>query len=357
MNIPRILKKKDFLYCYKVVLMSNSEFDLISRYFHRGSPVRDDVVLGIGDDGALLPMNKKTLLAVSTDTLVSGVHFFPDVEPADLAYKAFMVNLSDLAAMGAEPAWLSLALTLPRIDEHWLQAFSDALFEQLEAFQVQLIGGDTTRGPLSLTLTIHGLLIEAGRLTRDGARKGDGIYVTGTLGDSAAGLALLKKTVRITDESDRLFLIERHLRPEARITQGKVLNGVASSAIDISDGFISDLQHILNASGCGAYIELSALPYSPALQRYPDHEQALRWALSGGEDYELCFTLSPQYADILENLFKRCRGDDVPYRKVGEIVADFPEKIKFFREGEPVSMNPSEVAGYDHFYCVEEKNV
>ncbi|ATW30641.1 thiamine-phosphate kinase [Candidatus Williamhamiltonella defendens] len=329
--------------------MPRSEFDLISRYFNRKSFIREDVELGIGDDCALLSTEKKRRIAVSTDTLVSGVHFLSDIDPADLAYKAFMINLSDLAAMGAEPAWLSLALTLPRIDEPWLQTFSDMLFEQLEAYRMQLIGGDTTRGPLSLTLTIQGLLIEKGGLTRSGAKKGDGIYVTGTLGDSAAGLAILKNTVTISDEADKRFLIERHLRPQARIFQGKALNGLAHSAIDISDGFISDLQHILNASQCGAHIELSQLPYSPALKTYSNHEQALRWALSGGEDYELCFTLSPQYSHILENLFQRCRGPKVFYTKVGEVVSDFSEKIIFFRDGEPVSMKISNITGYDHF--------
>ncbi|MBS0976189.1 thiamine-phosphate kinase, partial [Serratia rubidaea] len=163
--------------------MACGEFDLIARYFDRFKSLRRDVQLGIGDDCALLTVAEKQLLAISTDTLVAGVHFLPDIDPGDLGYKALAVNLSDLAAMGADPAWLSLALTLPEVDETWLKAFSDALFEQLNYYGMQLIGGDTTRGPLSMTLTINGLVPAGRALRRGGARIGDWIYVTGTLGD------------------------------------------------------------------------------------------------------------------------------------------------------------------------------
>lgn len=176
------------------------------------------------------------------------------------------VNLSDLSAMGADPAWLSLALTLPSVNEDWLQAFSDSLFDQLNYYGMQLIGGDTTRGPLSLTLTIHGFVPEGRALARAGARIGDWIYVTGTLGDSAAGLAILQNELRVDNETDRAALIHRHLRPQPRVLQGQALRMLASAAIDISDGLISDLQHILKASHCGARIELDMLPYSDALK-------------------------------------------------------------------------------------------
>ena len=160
-------------------------------------------------------------MAVSTDTLVAGIHFLPDIDPADLGYKALAVNLSDLAAMGADPAWLSLALTLPEVDEPWLKAFSDSLFDQLNYYGMQLIGGDTTRGPLSMTLTIQGLIPAGRALTRSGARIGDWIYVTGTLGDSAAGLAILQDRLAVTDAAARDYLVARHLRPQPRVLQGR----------------------------------------------------------------------------------------------------------------------------------------
>ena len=271
--------------------MSCGEFDIIARYFNRQRNVRRDVLQGIGDDCALMSVAEKQQLAVSCDTLVAGNHFLPDIAPADLGHKALAVNISDLAAMGADPAWVSLALTLPEIDEEWLAAFSDALFEQLDYYDMQLIGGDTTRGPLSMTLTVHGLVPAGRALLRSGARIGDWIYVTGTLGDSAAGLALLQDRLSVADKDQRDFLLRRHLRPQPRVLQGQALRDLASAAIDISDGLISDLGHILKASACGANLYLDDLPISAALQAACPREQVLQWGLSGGEDYELCFTV------------------------------------------------------------------
>ncbi|WP_145551647.1 thiamine-phosphate kinase [Yersinia intermedia] len=322
--------------------MACGEFDLIARYFDRFRSNRRDVELGIGDDCALLTVAEKQLLAISTDTLVSGVHFLPDIDPADLGYKCLAVNLSDLAAMGADPAWLSLAITLPSINEDWLQAFSDSLFDQLNYYGMQLIGGDTTRGPLSLTLTIQGLVPEGRALTRAGARIGDWIYVTGTLGDSAAGLAILQNVLRVDNETDRTALIHRHLRPQPRVLQGQALRDLASSAIDISDGLISDLQHILKASNCGARIELDALPYSDALTRQVDAEQALRWALSGGEDYELCFTVPEINRGALDVALSNTGAS---YTCIGQ-VGPQSEGVKFFREGKAIQLD---FRGFDHF--------
>ncbi|MGL9769184.1 MAG: thiamine-phosphate kinase [Sodalis sp. (in: enterobacteria)] len=271
--------------------MVYGEFDLIDCYFNRMSGMRRDVVVGIGDDCALLSIDKKKWLAVSTDTLVAGIHFLPEMNPSDLGFKSLAVNLSDLAAMGADPAWLSLAMTLPSVEEDWLTAFSDSLFQQLDYYNMQLIGGDTTRGPLSLTLTIQGTLPEGHSLTRHGANVGDWIYVTGTLGDSAAGLAILQDRLQVLDPRDRQYLLARHVRPQPRILQGQALRDLASAAIDISDGIITDLSHILKRSYCGARINLDDIPYSAALLRHTTPNQALHWALGGGEDYELCFTV------------------------------------------------------------------
>lgn len=200
--------------------MACGEFSLIARYFDRVKSARLDVETGIGDDCALLHIPEKTL-AISTDTLVAGNHFLPDIDPADLAYKALAVNLSDLAAMGAEPAWLTLALTLPEVDETWLEAFSDSLFVQLDYYDMQLIGGDTTRGPLSMTLGIHGFVPPGRAMKRAGAKPGDWIYVTGTPGDSAAGLAVLQNRLTVDEPSDADYLLARHLRPMPRVLQGR----------------------------------------------------------------------------------------------------------------------------------------
>ena len=322
--------------------MSCGEFELIARYFNRVTSSRRDVEKGIGDDCALLNVPEKQTLAISTDTLVEGIHFLRDIHPADLGYKALAVNLSDLAAMGAEPAWLTLALTLPEADEAWLEAFSDSLFVQLNYYDMQLIGGDTTRGPLSMTLGIHGYVPTGRALKRSGAKHGDWIYVTGTPGDSAAGLAILQDRLQVEDDADADYLLARHLRPLPRVLQGQALRDLANAAIDLSDGLISDLGHILKASGCGARVDLDAMPFSDAMLRQVEPEQALRWALSGGEDYELCFTvpeLNRGALDVaLANLGAR-------FTCIGQILPE-SEGLQFTREGKPVTFD---FKGYDHF--------
>ncbi|MCP1065009.1 thiamine-phosphate kinase [Serratia symbiotica] len=327
--------------------MACSEFDLIARYFNRIEHLRWDVQLGIGDDCALLTVAEKQLLAVSTDTLVAGIHFLPDIAPADLGRKALAVNLSDLAAMGADPAWLSLALTLPKVDEAWLNAFSDSLFEQLDYYGMQLIGGDTTRGPLSMTLTIQGLIPAGRALTRSGARIGDWIYVTGTLGDSAAGLAIIQGHLQVTDAQARDYLIGRHLWPQPRVLHGQVLRDLASSAIDISDGLIADLRHVLKASQCGARIDLDELPLSQMLSCHADAEQALYWGLTGGEDYELCFTVPEINRSALEVALSHLGAE---YTCIGQTcigqICPLSEGIKFYRHDQVVELAWK---GYDHF--------
>lgn len=322
--------------------MACGEFDLIARYFNRYRTARRDVQLGIGDDCALLTVAEKQLLAVSTDTLVEGIHFLKTIDPADLGYKALAVNLSDLAAMGADPAWVSLALTLPEVNTEWLEAFSDSLFDQLNYYGMQLIGGDTTRGPLSMTLTIQGLIPMDRALTRSGACVGDWIFVTGSLGDSAAGLALLLDQLTVDNAEHRDTLLQRHLRPTPRILQGQALRGLATAAIDISDGLISDLKHVLSASGCGARIDLDALPLSEALLGSVDGDRALKWALTGGEDYELCFTVPEINRGALDVALSHLGVD---FTCVGQM-APLSEGITFLRSGEPVELDWQ---GFDHF--------
>ncbi|QOV65034.1 thiamine-phosphate kinase [Kosakonia pseudosacchari] len=322
--------------------MACGEFSLIARYFDRVRNSRRDVETGIGDDCALLNVAEKQTLAISVDTLVAGNHFLPDIDPADLAYKAMASNLSDLAAMGADPAWLTLALTLPEADEAWLQAFSDSLFEQLNYYDMQLIGGDTTRGPLSMTIGIHGYVPVGRAMKRSGAKPGDWIYVTGTPGDSAAGLAILQQRLAVNDSADAQYLLQRHLRPTPRVLQGQALRNLASSAIDLSDGLISDLAHVLKASSCGARIDLDALPFSNAVRRHVMPDQALRWALSGGEDYELCFTVPELNRGALDVAIGQLGA---PFTCIGQISADI-EGLHFTRDGKAVTLDWK---GYDHF--------
>lgn len=322
--------------------MACGEFSLIARYFDRVRRARLDVETGIGDDCALLNIPDKQTLAISTDTLVSGNHFLPDISPVDLAHKALASNLSDLAAMGADPAWLTLAITLPDVDEAWLEAFSDSLFEQINYYDMQLIGGDTTRGPLSMTLGIYGYVPAGRALKRSGAKPGDWIYVTGTPGDSAAGLAILQDRLHVDNEQDAQWLVKRHLRPTPRILHGQALRDLASAAIDLSDGLSSDLGHIVKASDCGAMLDMDAMPFSDAMRRHVEPEQALRWALAGGEDYELCFTVPERNRGALDVAIGHL---GVPFTCIGQMSADV-EGIQFTRDGKPVSFD---LKGYDHF--------
>ncbi len=278
--------------------MPLGEFDLIHRYFERPIEQRQDVIVGIGDDGAVVRVPPGVELVLTSDTLVAGVHFSEDIPPEDLGYKALAVNLSDLAAMGARPAWATMALTLPQADEAWLAAFAQGFFELAQRFSVALIGGDLTRGPLSITVQMHGFVPEGRALRRSGAQAGHYIYVTGTLGDAA--LALTPRLAELTD-TYRPYLLGRLYRPSPRISEGLSLRAIASSAIDISDGLIADLGHILEASHVGAVLEVDRLPLSTALQKIKDKKYGWELALTGGDDYELCFTVPPEHQAVLES--------------------------------------------------------
>ena len=268
-----------------------NEFQLIQHFFSHTKTERADVILGIGDDAALLQPPSGQSLAVSSDTLIAGVHFFEKEDPYDIGYKSLAVNLSDLAAMGAEPAWLMLSLTLPVADENWLQGFCRGLFELVDEYQLQLVGGDVTKGKLSITLQVMGFVPAALALRRSGAKPGDKIYVTGHLGDAGLALHLLKHHKDTREISKAILRKLKH--PIPRINVGLALRGIASSAIDISDGLFADLSHIVTASGVGAFIDVDNLPLSPALKQL-SVKDAYNLALSAGDDYELCFTLSPE---------------------------------------------------------------
>lgn len=317
------------------------EFDLIKRYFLRKS-LQNDVILSVGDDCAITSIPTGYQLAITTDTLVEGTHFLPSISPADLAYKSVAVNLSDLAAMGATPAWVSLALTLPEIKEEWLAEFSQSLFAILDRYGVSLIGGDTTKGSLSITFTAQGFLPENQGLFRHQAKVGDWIFVSGFLGDSAAGLDMLLKNSKIITESDR-YLMQRHLRPTPRVELGLALRAFSCCALDISDGLLADLEHILERSQVGAEIYLENLPLSRHLCTQYEQTQAEKFALTGGEDYELCFTVSEEKREEMEQVL---RSQGIKVTCIGKILPQ-TNGLNLLKNGEKVAL-PAH-CGFDHF--------
>ena len=279
--------------------MTGGEFSLIDNFFASPAVTRADVSLGSGDDCALLEVPPGRQLAVTMDTLVAGRHYLPQTDPWRLGWKVLAVNLSDLAAMGAEPAWATLSVTLPAIDEAWLAAFMQGFSALAARHDIQLVGGDTTKGPQAFTLQAQGF-VEPGRaMLRSGARPGDAIYVTGTLGAAGAALQLL-----CADPQQAIpeALRERLEQPRPRVEQGRKLTALASACIDISDGLSGDLQHILDASGCGATIELGRLPLLPETRAFMQQRGQWQLPLTGGDDYELLFTLPPQKQPALDAL-------------------------------------------------------
>lgn len=317
------------------------EFDLIKRYFSRKS-LQNDVILSVGDDCAITSIPTGYQLAITTDTLVEGTHFLPSISPADLAYKSVAVNLSDLAAMGATPTWMSLALTLPEIKEAWLAEFSQSLFAILDRYGVSLIGGDTTKGSLSITLTAQGFLPENKGLFRHQAKVDDWIFVSGFLGDSAAGLDLLLQNRKIENESNR-YLIQRHLRPTPRVELGLAIRSFSCCALDISDGLLADLEHILERSQVGAEIYLENLPLSRHLCIQYEQTQAEKFALTGGEDYELCFTVSEEKREEMEQVL---RSQGIKVTCIGKILPQ-TSGLNLLKNGEKVAL--PEHCGFDHF--------
>lgn len=262
------------------------EFDLVECIRSRCAHWRGDVALGIGDDAAVLDVSAGQQLVACTDTLVAGMHFPAATAPEDIGWKSLAVNLSDLAAMGAEPAWALLALTLPEADARFVERFADGFATLASRHAVALIGGDTTQGPLAITVTALGFVPHGVALARGGARVGDGVFVTGTLGDAAGALKCV-----LGGRSAPAALLARLRRPEPRITAGIALRGVAGGCIDISDGLLADLGHVCVASGVGAELEADNLPLSSALAANFDASACRQFALAGGDDYELCFTV------------------------------------------------------------------
>ena len=281
------------------------EFRLIERFFRRDSK-SSEVVVGIGDDGAVVKAGTDEQTVLVTDTLVAGVHFPERTAPQDLGYKLLAVNLSDLAAMGATPNWFLLNLVMPDADESWLQGFSTGLFSLAEEYSVELIGGDTARGPLCVSATVGGHVRSGTALRRNGAQAGDQLWVSGTLGDAAIGLDLVGGVLGASSE-DMDYLVGRLNRPKPRIELGLSLGAVATAGIDISDGLLADLDHILKESGgLGAIVDVSCLPLSSQAIGACGESLARQKALTGGDDYEICFTANPAQRSQIEQLRDNC---------------------------------------------------
>jgi thiamine-monophosphate kinase len=315
-----------------------TEFDLISRYFTRPTP---NALLGVGDDAALLEVSGGNVLAVSSDMLVSGTHFSSDADPFLLGHKSLAVNLSDMAAMGASPRWATLAIALPEANEPWLEMFSAGFFALAQQYGVDLIGGDTTRGPLNLCVTIFGEVPAQQALRRNGAQLGDEVWVSGTLGDAALALSHLQGRIILNNIEYAACAPALH-QPLPRVSLGLALRGIVNSAIDISDGLLADLGHILDASQLGARLDFSAFPASSILRAHIQHPLATQCALSGGDDYELCFTApAARHGDILDIAARL----ELPLTHIGMIIAGQGCTV-LDTAGNPINI---EASGYDHF--------
>ncbi|MBT9567586.1 MAG: thiamine-phosphate kinase [Thiobacillus sp.] len=314
------------------------EFDLIAQYFTRVTP---DAVLGVGDDCALLLPSPGMQLAVSSDMLLEGRHFLPQDGPAGIGHKSLAVNLSDLAAMGATPRWATLSIALPEVNDAWLTAFARGFFRMADLHGIELVGGDTTRGALTISITVMGEVPPGQALRRDGAQAGDDIWVSGVLGSAAMALAYRQGRL-FMEQIDAAKVLPALYLPMPRVELGIALRGLAHSAIDISDGLLGDLGHILERSKTGATLEFATVPTLPVVQSYLHEAVARECVLAGGDDYELCFTASP---DQREAIVAAATDAEVTVTRIGQITAE-PGLTVVGTDGQPLSIDRT---GYDHF--------
>ncbi len=316
-----------------------SEFDLIGRYFSRNSP---SALLGVGDDGALVQPRADMSLVVSTDMLLEGRHFLPGTDPKRLGHKSLAVNLSDLAAMGADARWALLAIALPEANEAWVAGFAKGFFALADVYGVDLIGGDTTRGPLAISVTIMGEVPPNLALRRDAARAGDDIWLSGATGEAALGLAHIQGRVKLA-AADLAQCMTRLDLPEPRLELGARLRGIARSAIDVSDGLLADLTHILQSSGVAADVYLESVPCAAALASCPDPVLARDCQLAGGDDYELLFTAPSHCRAEIDALSQEL---NLALTRIGSIIPGEPLVTVRDASGQPV---PVAHRGFDHF--------
>ncbi len=314
------------------------EFEVIARYFTR--PART-AGLGVGDDCALIAAPPGLTLAITTDMLLEGRHFLPEADARDLGHKSLAVNLSDLAAMGADPRWFTLAIALPRADPAWLEPFAAGLFALADAERIELVGGDTTRGALTISITAIGTLPTGYALRRDGAAVGDDVWLSGATGEAALALAALRGEASLDPQA--LAACRARLdTPTPRVALGRRLRGLASAAIDVSDGLAADLGHILARSGVGAAVALDAVPVAPALAGCEDAALVRRCVLAGGDDYELAFTAPPERRDEVASAGV---ATGIAVTRIGTIIAGAGLTVRDVR-GEVVALG---ARGYDHF--------
>ena len=321
----------------------SSEFDLIAKYFTRATP---DAALGVGDDCALLVPSPGMQLAVSSDMLLEGRHFLPQDSPAGIGHKSLAVNLSDLAAMGATPRWATLSIALPEVNDAWLTAFARGFFRMADLHGIELVGGDTTRGALTISITVIGEVPPGQALRRDGAQAGDDIWVSGVLGSAAMALAYRQGRL-FMEQIDAARVLPALYLPMPRVELGIALRGIAHSAIDISDGLLGDLGHILarsqvGAKSIGARLEFASLPTLPVVQGYLHEAVARDCVLAGGDDYELCFTAPPAKRD---RVLDAANDAGISVTRIGQITAEAGLTV-IGADGHPLII---EHTGYDHF--------
>lgn len=319
--------------------MSLYEFDIIKKYFTRSS-TQPSVEKSVGDDCAILTPSANKQLVMSMDTLVAGRHFPESASPYDIATRALCTSVSDLAAMGAKPLWFTLGLTLPDVDEPWLQAFSEGLFSIADQYAMDLIGGDTTQGALTITVQVHGEVEQGKVLCRDQAQAGDKVFVTGFLGDGAAALAMIQQQLSVSPEQEK-YLHARFYSPLPQISAGLQLAGIAHAGIDISDGLLADAQHIANASGVSIELQLESLPQQPLLVDL-EQEQMRQWMLSGGDDYQLLFTVNEKQLSVVQSLIDQGL---LIATQIGTVCTGEPQ-VRCYLQGE---YQPQQPLGYQHF--------
>ena len=315
------------------------EFEIIARYFTRRGK-RKDVLLGVGDDAAVLQVPNDRRLVAAVDTIVEGVHFPHDSAASDIGYRALAVNISDIAAMGAVPTWFTLSLSLPAVDERWLEQFAAGMFALADVYGMELVGGDTVKGPLVVTVQIFGLVETDRWLTRSGGKPGDLVFVSGVPGEAAMGLALVQHKLQSADITSGTLLQQRFSRPEPRVHLGRCLRKHASAAQDVSDGLLTDLSKLCAASDCGAHLDIETLPRSAAMNALLTREAQEPFILGGGDDYELLFTVPPERALQTEAAI----ASEVRCTPIGRLVEE--KRGRCFRGGCEVGVS---APGYDHF--------
>jgi len=319
-----------------------SEQELIKQYFSKHQCATDTVDLSVGDDAAIVTPSKNSKLVITTDTLNADIHFFKDCKPEYVGHKSIAVSLSDIAAMGGTPLWATISLSIPNVDHSWLKGFSDGLYSLAEEYKVKIIGGDLVKGPLSITIQLIGELSENKKLLRSGSKEDDLIYVSGTIGDAGLGLKYLQEDIKLEDTNHRDYFLSRLYLPTPRFDISNFIANFAHAAIDISDGFLIDLQRILTMSNKAAQIELSRIPLSDAIQTRINQENDIKELLVGGEDYELIFTIDNKDKILLEDHFSK---KNIIISEVGKIIEG--TGISLMQNGKPTKL-PSN-SGFDHF--------